>query len=77
MAHVLAKWPGHVKFESESTPFMGMNSVVLKGGSLLLVVRCPAITGTEVVCEDGRGGECWEHWERMEHLLARELYLSV
>lgn len=51
--------------------------MVLKGGSLLHVVRCPAITGIEVVCEDGRGGECWEQGERMEHLLARELYLSV
>lgn len=51
--------------------------MVLKGGSLLHVARCPAITGIEVVCEDGRGGECWEQGERMEHLLARELYLSV
>lgn len=71
MANVSAKWPGHVKFESESTAFTGKDSVVLKGGSP--VARCPAVIGTEAIFEDGRGGECWEHGERMKHLLAREL----
>lgn len=62
MANVSAKWPGHVKFESESTPFMGK----LSGPQGWLSLACgqvPPIIGTEVIFEDGHGGECWEHGE--------------